>query len=131
MRMTVDAKASLELESACVVPCFNLELVEEIREAMPSATSLAETADFYGALADPTRLRILLALARGELCVCDVSHVIGLSVSATSHQLRLLRDRGIVRSRSDGKMAYYSLSDTPALACIRERVASRSVQEAS
>lgn len=76
---------------------------------MPDDVAVRKVANLYGALADPSRLKILLALSRGELCVCDVSHVVGLSVSATSHQLRLLRNLGLVTFRNDGKMAYYSL----------------------
>ena len=59
-----------------------------------------------------TRLKILLALAEQELCVCDVAHVLGLTVAATSHQLKLLRDRGWLAMRNDGKMVYYRLHST-------------------
>ena len=55
------------------------------------------------------RLKILLALADRELCVCDIAHVLALSVAATSHQLKLLRDQGWLRMRNDGKMVYYRL----------------------
>jgi len=66
----------------------------------------------FSALADPTRLRLLHALTvTRELCVCDLAVIAGLSVSAVSHQLRLLRDRDLVRARRDGRMVYYSLAD--------------------
>lgn len=66
----------------------------------------------FSALADPTRLRILHALTvTPELCVCDLAVIAELSVSAVSHQLRLLRDRELVRARRDGRIVYYSLSD--------------------
>ena len=66
----------------------------------------------YSALSDPTRLRILNALTvTDELCVCDLAVIADLSVSAVSHQLRLLRDRNLVRARRDGRMVYYSLAD--------------------
>lgn len=94
---------------ACAVPCFNLELVQEIKETLPDQERVRAVADLYGALADPTRLKIFHALSKGELCVCDISHVLGLSVSATSHQLRTLRNLNMVNSRNDGRMAYYSL----------------------
>ena len=109
---------------ACTVPCFKEELVEEIKGWMPADLDVRNTADLYGALADPSRLRILLALSRGELCVCDVSHVVGLSVSATSHQLRLLRNLGLVTFRNDGKMAYYSLPEDSAALPLLARAAS-------
>ncbi|MGD8439752.1 MAG: metalloregulator ArsR/SmtB family transcription factor, partial [Holophagae bacterium] len=64
------------------------------------------------ALADPTRLKILHALmVIDELCVCDLAVIADLSVSAVSHQLRLLRDRDLVHARRDGRMVYYSLAD--------------------
>ena len=64
----------------------------------------------FAALADRTRLKILYSLKDGEeLCVCDVAHVIGLSVSTASHHLRKLRDLKLLKYRNDGKMAYYSI----------------------
>ncbi len=102
-------EASLESNGVCAVPCFKEELVTEIKGWLPDDGEVRRVATLHGALSDPSRLKILLALSRGELCVCDVSHVIGLSVSATSHQLRLLRNLNLVSYRNDGKMAYYSL----------------------
>ncbi len=99
-----------EVNGVCAVPCFKKELVAEIRGWLPKDAEIRRVATLHGALADPSRLKILLALSRGELCVCDVSHVLGLSISATSHQLRLLRNLNLVSYRNDGKMAYYSLA---------------------
>lgn len=94
----------------CAVPCFKVDLVKEFKAALPGDLNVRNAADLFGALADPSRLKILLALSHDELCVGDVSHVVGLSVSATSHQLPLLRNMSLVNYRTDGKMAYYSLS---------------------
>lgn len=69
---------------------------------------LAET---FRVLGDPTRVRILDALSRAELCVCDVATLLGLSESAVSHQLRLLRGMRLVRPRREGRMVFYSLDD--------------------
>jgi ArsR family transcriptional regulator, lead/cadmium/zinc/bismuth-responsive transcriptional repressor len=66
---------------------------------------------FFKVLGDATRLRILHALLAGELCVCDVSETLGMSVSAVSHQLAILKGAHLVRNRRDGKVIYYSLSD--------------------
>lgn len=99
----------------CAVPCFNLELVQEIAENLPDEQRIRAVAAFYGALADPTRLKILYALSKGELCVCDVAHVLCLSVSAISHQLRMLRNLNLVNSRNDGRMVYYSLPEGSAV----------------
>jgi DNA-binding transcriptional ArsR family regulator len=74
----------------------------------PTAERLAQT---FRALADPTRVRILSALAETELCVGDLATVLGMSISAVSHQLRLLRELRVVRKRRDGKHVYYALDD--------------------
>jgi len=72
------------------------------------AGTLAET---FRALGDPTRVRILDALARAELCVCDIATLLSLTESAVSHQLRLLRGLRLVRSRRAGRMVFYALDD--------------------
>jgi DNA-binding transcriptional ArsR family regulator len=72
------------------------------------ATRLAET---FSALADPTRARIVSVLAQTDLCVCDLAATLGMTQSAISHQLRLLRDRRVVKSRKEGRMVYYALDD--------------------
>lgn len=94
----------------CKTPCFKEELVTRIKTLLPEEMELRRIAALNGALADPSRLRVLLALSHEELCVCDVSHVIGLSMSATSHQLRILRNLNLVNYRTDGRMSYYSLT---------------------
>ena len=68
-------------------------------------------ADTFQVLANPTRLRVVEALARRELCVCDLSAITGVSQSAVSHHLRQLRQLRIVRYRKEGRMAYYRLDD--------------------
>ncbi|MGE5243933.1 MAG: ArsR/SmtB family transcription factor [Betaproteobacteria bacterium] len=73
-----------------------------------AVTALAET---FRLLGDTTRVRILDALARSELCVCDLARLLGLSESAVSHQLRLLRGMRLVRPRRDGRMVFYTLDD--------------------
>jgi ArsR family transcriptional regulator len=73
-----------------------------------SAAALAET---FKLLGDPTRVRMLDALARSELCVCDLAGLLGLSESAVSHQLRLLRGMRLVRPRRAGRMVFYTLDD--------------------
>ncbi len=73
-----------------------------------TVASLVET---FKALGDPTRVRILDALSRDELCVCDISGLLGVSESAISHQLRLLRSMRLVKPRRDGRHIFYSLDD--------------------
>jgi ArsR family transcriptional regulator len=77
---------------------------------LPDATAVA-LAETFKVLGDPTRVRILDALSRSELCVCDIAGLVGLSESAVSHQLRLLRGMRLVRSRRAGRLIYYALAD--------------------
>lgn len=72
---------------------------------------LEDSAALLGAMADPTRIKILDALRMGELCVCDLAAVLGMTVSAVSHQLRLLRTARLVRARKDGKVVFHTLDD--------------------
>lgn len=103
------------------VPCFKEDLVRRLRAAIPPDDHLEEARVVFAALADRTRLKILHALKDGdELCVCDVAHVLGMSVSAASHHLRKLRDLRILKYRNDGKMAYYSLRDRLAADLVAE-----------
>ncbi|HHY25311.1 MAG TPA: winged helix-turn-helix transcriptional regulator, partial [Desulfitobacterium dehalogenans] len=76
--------------------------------SLDRATKLA---DLFKTLGDPTRVRIMDALAKAEVCVCDLAELLGLSQSATSHQLRVLRSSNLVKYRREGKMVYYSLHD--------------------
>ncbi len=100
------------MAETCCVPCFKEGLVRRLRQAMPDDDVLEEARQTFALLADRTRLRILHALAAGEeLCVCDVSHVLGMSISTASHHLRKLRDLRVLKYRTDGTMAYYSLRD--------------------
>jgi len=81
------------------------------QQALPEKT-IDRVSRLFSALSDPTRLKILHSLTiTKELCVCDLAALAELSVSAVSHQLRLLRDRDLVRARRDGRMVYYSLAD--------------------
>ena len=82
-----------------------------ISAAMPPAAQVAELADVFGLLADPGRLRVLVALLDGETCVSDLAAVALASESAVSHHLRLLRAHRVVEVRRSGRMAYYRLAD--------------------
>ena len=78
---------------------------------------LAET---FKVLGDPTRLRIVHALSRDELCVCDIATVLGVEQSVVSHSLRALRQMRLVRYRKEGKIAYYTLDDDHIAALVTE-----------
>ncbi|HZW35825.1 MAG: ArsR/SmtB family transcription factor [Deltaproteobacteria bacterium] len=85
--------------------------VRAARTAMPGDRMVRALAETFGALSDPTRVRILSALGEQELCVFDLARLLGLTGSAVSHQLRLLRGQRLVKYRKEGKIAYYSLDD--------------------
>ena len=106
----------------CQVPCFKEDLVRRLRAEMPGDEQLEEIRVLFSAIGDRARLKIFYALRNGEeLCVCDVAHALGISVSAASHHLRKLRDLKLLKYRNDGKMAYYS---------VRNRFAAKLVSEA-
>jgi DNA-binding transcriptional ArsR family regulator len=94
--------------------------VAEAQAALPPDGLLSLVVEAFGALADPTRTRILYALAGRELCVRDLAIVTGVSESAVSHQLRLLRERRVVKPRRDRNTIYYSVDDQHVAALIRE-----------
>jgi ArsR family transcriptional regulator len=85
--------------------------VAAVRAAAPGDDEIGRIAERFSSLSDPTRVRILHALCRAELCVCDLSKVARRSMPATSQQLQLLRRFGLVKFRMDGKLAYYSIAD--------------------
>ena len=85
--------------------------LEQARAALPGDELLDLVVEMFAALGDPTRSRILYALGRRSLCVRDLALLVGVSESAVSHQLRLLRERRLVRPRREGNVVYYSLHD--------------------
>ncbi len=95
----------------CDVIIVHLDAVQRARAAVPNVETMQHVAAMFQILADPTRAQIVTALAHEELCVCDVAAVIGLSISATSHQLKRLRDQNVVQYRKEGRLAFYRLSD--------------------
>lgn len=96
----------------CTINEINPEAVAFVQQRALPANTIERVSRLFSALSDPTRLKILHALTvTEELCVCDLAALAELSVSAVSHQLRLLRDRDLVRARRDGRMVYYSLAD--------------------
>jgi ArsR family transcriptional regulator len=86
------------------------EQVNQAIRLMPEENLVSEAAELFNLLGDNSRLRLLKALNVTELCVCDLAAILKISSSAVSHQLRLLRAKGLVRFRKEGKIAYYSLA---------------------
>ncbi|MDA8257126.1 MAG: metalloregulator ArsR/SmtB family transcription factor [Betaproteobacteria bacterium] len=116
----MDTSAKIIASPVCNVTCFEQEKVARIKaELAKDEQLLPPLAELYKLLGNVTRLKILLALAKGELCVCDISHVLGLTVAATSHQLKLLRDQGWLAMRNDGKMVYYRVQSEGLLKALK------------
>jgi DNA-binding transcriptional ArsR family regulator len=98
-------------EDRCELICIDAPRAEAIRERMLSEEAALGAAERAKALSDPTRLTLAEALREGEeLCVCDLSWIVGRSQNLVSHHLRLLRSLGMVRSRRNGKLVMYSLT---------------------
>ena len=87
------------------------ERLEQVRGKMPDPEVLGDLADLFKALGDRTRVQILFALSKAELCVCDLTEILGMSASAVSHQLRVLRACKLVAFRREGKNVFYRLCD--------------------
>jgi ArsR family transcriptional regulator, lead/cadmium/zinc/bismuth-responsive transcriptional repressor len=100
-----------ENQEFCSCAIVHGEAVQSARAAEAPASELAALAELFRLYADPTRLRILDALGTGELCVCDIAVVLGMTQSAVSHQLATLRHARLVRTRKEGKIVYYTLDD--------------------
>lgn len=82
------------------------------REEIPPEETLHQMAELFKTFGDPTRIRILMSLARQEMCVCDIAELLGMSQSAISHQLRVLKQMELVKFRREGKTVFYSLADS-------------------
>lgn len=95
----------------CKTNIVDPDKVNLVKGKLPHIQDVNYLSETFKALGDPTRLQIVLALSYEELCVCDLATVVNISISAISHQLRILKGMKIVSFRKDGKMVYYSLDD--------------------
>ncbi len=105
------SKAVLVEEDGCRWRIVHLNRVARARDETIPDHEVDRLVSTYKVMADPTRLKIIMALGGGEMCVCDLSAFLGLSESAVSHQLRRLKDLALVKNRRDGQILYYSLND--------------------
>ena len=99
----------------CDIRVVHLDRVVRAKAEAIEEDDMERLALTYKIMGDPTRLKIILALRGGEMCVCDIAAFLGLSESAVSHQLRRLREFSLVRARRDGQVFYYSLDDSHVL----------------
>ncbi|MCR4442011.1 MAG: metalloregulator ArsR/SmtB family transcription factor [Peptococcaceae bacterium] len=90
---------------------LNHHRVQAVKENSLKPDEVSGVSEIFKAMGDATRIRILHALAQGELCVCDLEEALGMSQPAVSHQLRVLRNLRLVKNRKEGKKVYYSLDD--------------------
>jgi len=100
-----------EQNFACDCECVHEDTVAQVRAAIGDEALVYQLADFFKVLGDTTRMRILNILEQHEVCVCDIAVLTGMTKSAVSHQLRVLRAAKLVKGRRDGKNVYYSLDD--------------------
>jgi len=95
----------------CDCSTIHEEVVNDVREHMPDEDTLLDLADIFKVFSDSTRVKILCALFRAEMCVCDIAVLLGATKSSISHQLRILKQSKLVKYRKDGRVVYYSLAD--------------------
>ncbi len=87
------------------------DIVKKVNESMPNEELLYDLAELYKVFGDSTRIKILYVLFESEMCVCDIAQLLNMSISAISHQLRVLKQSQLVRFRKEGKTVFYSLAD--------------------
>lgn len=95
----------------CEIEYIDEAKVIALKKQMLENGQINNLSEVFGILSDPTRIKIIFALSKSELCVCDIAHLLNISISAVSHQLRLLRSARLVKYRKSGKIVYYSLDD--------------------
>ena len=98
-------------DGTCEVKFVHEDRVRSARKAIHPDETLLTLKETFQVLSDPTRLKIVMALGKEELCVCDIAALLGVTDSAISHQLRLLKHLRLLKYRKEGKMVYYSLDD--------------------
>lgn len=105
------APRSRSPSDVCEVKYADEKQVKSVQKEMITDEIALDLAEAFKVLSDPTRIKIIHALSKAELCVCDLSALLGMHDSAVSHHLRLLRALKLVKYRKEGRMAYYSLDD--------------------
>jgi DNA-binding transcriptional ArsR family regulator len=106
------AKSTADSDLTCAAPHgADVAAIDRVRSLLLGGRTVEAVSDVFKLLGDPTRVRLVDALTHGERCVCDLATLVGMTESAVSHQLRLLRAARLVRVRRSGRLAYYSLDD--------------------
>ncbi|MDD4566219.1 MAG: metalloregulator ArsR/SmtB family transcription factor [Eubacteriales bacterium] len=95
----------------CDCAVIHEDVVNRVKGEMPEEEQLYDLSELFKSISDQTRLKILFALSKNEMCVCDIAALLGMSQSAISHQLRVLRNVRLVKHQKEGKVVYYTLDD--------------------
>lgn len=95
----------------CEITVIHQDIVDKVKKLMSEEEKLYDLAELFKIFGDTTRIKILCALLKSEMCVCDIAATLGMNQSAVSHQLRILKQSKLVKYRKEGKVAYYSLAD--------------------
>lgn len=90
---------------------IHADLLKQVRDTLPEENQLYDLAELFKTFGDSTRIRILFVLFEAEVCVCDIAEALHMTQSAISHQLRILKQSKLIKSRRDGKSIFYSLAD--------------------
>lgn len=110
------------IKDVCEIEYVNEKAVQKVKSKMLDDKTILNIANTSKILGNPTRVKILFALSQKELCVCDLAYFLGMTQSAISHQLRLLRNTKFVKFRKEGKIVYYSLADKHIIKLIKIEV---------
>ncbi len=102
---------SIDEIEICAEPLIHEDVVRKVLAEQPEEESLADLADLFKNFSDTTRIRIMSLLISNEMCVCDITAALKATQSAVSHQLRILKQSRLVKTRREGKIVYYSLAD--------------------
>lgn len=100
-----------EEKICCEEEVFHENLLKIVNETMPAEEELYNLAELFKVFGDSTRIRILYVLFEAEVCVCDLARALNMTQSAVSHQLKILKQSRLVKSRREGKSIFYSLAD--------------------
>lgn len=101
-----------KVENICDCDVLHKEIVESVKPEMPCEKTVRDVSEFFKIFSDSTRIRILWALSKSGMCVCDIAFLMNMTKSAISHQLKVLKDYNLVKSQRNGKEIIYSLADS-------------------
>ncbi len=105
---------------SCSFLCVHEDVVAQVKRNLPAEECLLSLAELFKVFGDGTRVRILYVLLEAEVCVCDLAMLLGMTQSAVSHQLRILKQASLIKARRDGKTVFYSLADDHVATLLRQ-----------